>query len=109
MMVTPMQKISFRARSLFGGLVHDCRGLAATEFAVIVPLMLTMFFGLVEFSSGVAVDRKQTALKNLIVKAKAPGSAVTDEQLRKAVADVLGVERQCQLLGASESGTGSSS
>ncbi|MFL6818779.1 MAG: TadE/TadG family type IV pilus assembly protein [Bradyrhizobium sp.] len=39
---------------------HDCRAIAATEFAVIVPLMLVMFFGTVEFSSGVAVDRKLT-------------------------------------------------
>jgi|SRR5947209_4036504 Flp pilus assembly protein TadG len=41
-------------------LLTDCRGIAATEFAVIVPIMLVMFFGTVEFSSGVAVDRKVT-------------------------------------------------
>jgi Flp pilus assembly pilin Flp len=39
-------------------LVRDRRGNAAVEFAVIVPLMLVMFFGTIEFSSGVAVDRK---------------------------------------------------
>jgi Flp pilus assembly protein TadG len=38
----------------------DCRGIAATEFAMVVPLMLVMFFGTVEFSSGVAVNRKVT-------------------------------------------------
>lgn len=37
---------------------QDGRGLAATEFAVIVPIMLVMFFGTVEFSSAFAVDRK---------------------------------------------------
>jgi Flp pilus assembly protein TadG len=36
----------------------DDRGSAAVEFAVIVPLMLVMFFGTVEFSSAVAVNRK---------------------------------------------------
>src|SRR5215468_4716315 len=41
-------------------LVRDCNAVAATEFAVIVPLMLVMFFGTVEFSSGIAVDRKVT-------------------------------------------------
>src|ERR1700745_3266319 len=41
-------------------LSSDCRGLAAVEFVMIVPLMLVMFFGTVEFSSGVAVDRKVT-------------------------------------------------
>ena len=40
----------------------DRRGIAAIEFAVIVPLMLVMFFGTVEFSSGVAVDRKVTLM-----------------------------------------------
>ena len=40
---------------------NDCRGNAAIEFAMIVPLMLVMFFGTVEFSSGVAVDRKVDA------------------------------------------------
>jgi Flp pilus assembly protein TadG len=37
---------------------RDRRGVAAVEFAVIVPMMLVLFFGMVEFSSGVAVDRK---------------------------------------------------
>jgi Flp pilus assembly protein TadG len=40
----------------------DKRALAATEFAVIVPLMLVMFFGTVELSSGVAIDRKVTLI-----------------------------------------------
>jgi hypothetical protein len=47
-----------RTRRSIAELASDCRGLAATEFAFIVPLMLVMFFGTVEFSSGVAVDRK---------------------------------------------------
>ena len=34
------------------------RGNAAIEFAMIVPVVLTMFFGVVEFSSAVAVKRK---------------------------------------------------
>ena len=41
-------------------LARDRRGIAATEFVVIVPIMLVMFFGTVEFSSGIAVDRKVT-------------------------------------------------
>ena len=42
--------------------VADSAAIAATEFAVIVPLMLVMFFGTVEFSSAVAVDRKVTLM-----------------------------------------------
>ena len=40
----------------------DCRGLAATEFAMIVPLMLLMLFGTIEIANGVAVNRKVTLL-----------------------------------------------
>jgi len=38
----------------------DRAGAAATEFVVIVPMMLVLFFGTVELSNGVAVDRKVT-------------------------------------------------
>ena len=48
------RRVGLSARSLS----RDCRGIAATEFAVIVPIMLVMFFGTVELATGVAVDRK---------------------------------------------------
>ena len=60
MKATPMSTIWLRARLAATNLLHDHSGIAATEFAVIVPIMLVMFFGTVEFSSGVAVDRKVT-------------------------------------------------
>jgi Flp pilus assembly protein TadG len=49
-----------RARLSTLNLIRDRSGIAAIEFAMIVPIMLVMFFGTVEFSSGVAVDRKIT-------------------------------------------------
>jgi Flp pilus assembly protein TadG len=56
---------------------RDRSGLAATEFAVIVPIMLVMFFGVVEFSSGVAVDRKVTLVARTVsdLTSQAPSSA----------------------------------
>lgn len=51
-----------RARQYAVDMLADCRGIAATEFAVIVPIMLVLFFGTVEFSTGVAVDRKVTII-----------------------------------------------
>jgi hypothetical protein len=50
----PVWRIWLRARLTAASLIQDCRGIAATEFAVIVPIMLVMFFGTVEFSSGIA-------------------------------------------------------
>jgi Flp pilus assembly protein TadG len=55
-----MYPIFLRLRRAAAAMQADCRGIAATEFAVIVPVMLVMFFGTVEISSGVAVDRKVT-------------------------------------------------
>jgi Flp pilus assembly protein TadG len=57
-----MYPIWFRLRRRAAEMLADCRGVAATEFAFIVPLLLVMFFGTVEFSSGVAVDRKVTLM-----------------------------------------------
>ena len=53
-----------RIRRTAAKMLVDRSGIAATEFAVIVPVMLVMFFGTVEFSSGVAVDRKVTLMAN---------------------------------------------
>jgi Flp pilus assembly protein TadG len=39
-------------------LVQDCRGVAATEFAMILPIMLVLFFGTVEVGSLIAIQRK---------------------------------------------------
>jgi Flp pilus assembly protein TadG len=52
----------FRARHSVLKLIGDRNGVAAIEFAMIVPIMLVMFFGTVEFSSAVAVNRKVTLI-----------------------------------------------
>jgi Flp pilus assembly protein TadG len=60
--MTSISNIWLAARRKARALARDSKGIAATEFAVIVPIMLVMFFGTVEFSSGVAVDRKVTLI-----------------------------------------------
>jgi Flp pilus assembly protein TadG len=55
---TLMSQIWLRLRRSVADMLGDRSGIAATEFAVIVPVMLVAFFGTVEISSGVAVDRK---------------------------------------------------
>ncbi len=41
-------------------LMSDNRGVSAVEFALILPLMLALYFGSVEISQGIAADRKVT-------------------------------------------------
>jgi Flp pilus assembly protein TadG len=72
-------------------LCRDRRGIAATEFAVIVPMMLVMFFGTVEFSSGVAVDRKVTLMARTLSDLTSQNISVTDIQLTNFFAAATGI------------------
>jgi Flp pilus assembly protein TadG len=73
-----MSKMWLHARRSAGGLLKDRSGIAATEFAVIVPIMLVMFFGTVEFSSAVAIDRKITLMARTLANLTSQGQSVND-------------------------------
>jgi Flp pilus assembly protein TadG len=47
-------------RRRFGGLANDERGVSAVEFAMLLPLMLSLYLGAVEVSQGIGADRKVT-------------------------------------------------
>ncbi|EJN14933.1 Flp pilus assembly protein TadG [Bradyrhizobium sp. YR681] len=69
----------------------DGRGLAATEFAVIVPLMLVMFFGTVEFSSAVAIDRKVTLMARTLSDLTSQSTSVGDTDMTNFFAASTGI------------------
>jgi Flp pilus assembly protein TadG len=73
-----MSKMWLRVRRSAGGLLKDRSGIAAVEFAVIVPMMLVMFFGTVEFSSAVAIDRKVTLMARTLANLTSQGQSVND-------------------------------
>ncbi|MEK9283125.1 MULTISPECIES: TadE/TadG family type IV pilus assembly protein [unclassified Bradyrhizobium] len=64
--------------------VADRRALAATEFAVIVPLMLVMFFGTVEFSSAIAIDRKVTLIARTLSDLTSQSTTLADTDMQNA-------------------------
>lgn len=72
-------------------LVRDKRGFAAVEFAMIVPLMLVMFFGTVEFTSGVAVKRKVSMLTQSLADlvSRYPSVSDTDIANFNVIADAM--------------------
>ena len=72
-------------------MLADRSGIAATEFAVIVPLMLVMFFGTVEFSSGVAVDRKVTLMARTLSDLTSQSISVNDADLTNFFAASKGI------------------
>jgi Flp pilus assembly protein TadG len=70
-----------RLRGSATALLADRSGIAATEFAVILPIMLVMFFGTVELSSGVAVDRKVTLMARTLSDLTSQSTSVADSDL----------------------------
>lgn len=78
----PIRKLWHRARLSAAALANDRHGVAAIEFAMLVPIMLVLFFGTVEFSSGVAVNRKVTLMARTFSDLTSQNAAVTTGQLQ---------------------------
>ena len=74
-------KMWFRARRSIPALIGDRSAVAALEFALIVPIMLVMFFGTVEMSSGVAVDRKVTLVARTLSDLTSQSTSVADTDM----------------------------
>jgi Flp pilus assembly protein TadG len=68
-------------KSRFAALWRDRSGVAATEFAMVLPIMLVAFFGTVEFCSGVAVDRKVTIMARTLSDLTSQNTSVVDTQI----------------------------
>jgi Flp pilus assembly protein TadG len=73
-MVNLVKQMRVRLRGVVEGLGGDCAGVAAVEFALLLPLMLTLYFGSVEFGDALTIDRKVThvtsSLADLVTQAK---------------------------------------
>src|SRR5882757_9647639 len=72
---------------------RDQRGVSAVEFAMVLPLMLTLYLGAVEVSSGVAIDRKVTltarTVADLASQVKSIDTNTDMQNILKASAQVI--------------------
>lgn len=66
---------------------RDERGVAAVEFALLVPIMVSLFVGAVELSQAITVDRRITQIASSTADLVARESAITTAQLNN-VTDV---------------------
>jgi Flp pilus assembly protein TadG len=64
--------------------MRDTRGVAAVEFAVILPIVLVLFFGTIEVSTGVAVDRKVVILTRTLSDLISQATSVTGTDIDNA-------------------------
>jgi Flp pilus assembly protein TadG len=86
-----MSRLWCRARRSMTDLAADCRGIAATEFAVIAPVMLLTFFAIVELTAGVAIDRKVTMVARTLSDLVSQVPSVTDADLQNVFAASYGI------------------
>jgi Flp pilus assembly protein TadG len=77
----PMRTIWLRVRRRAFELRRNNSGVAAVEFAMIIPIMAALLIGTNEFSAGVAVDRKVTIMARTLSDLTSQNTSVTDTQL----------------------------
>jgi Flp pilus assembly protein TadG len=65
----------------FRRFARDQRGVSAVEFAILLPLMLTMYLGGVEISQAVSADRKTTLVAHTIGDLVAQASNVASSDV----------------------------
>jgi Flp pilus assembly protein TadG len=76
----PMSRIWLRMRRRVFELRGNNSGVAAVEFAMIIPVMAVLFIGTNEFSATVAVDRKVTLMARTLSDLTSQNTSVTDTQ-----------------------------
>jgi Flp pilus assembly protein TadG len=74
---TAISKLAIR----FARLIPDRRGVAAVEFALIAPLLLSMYFVTVEVALGIEANRKVGRVGSMVADLITQNSEVTPSQL----------------------------
>jgi len=83
------------SRRLIPGAVRrfwrDARGVSAIEFALIAPLMLLIYFGLVEFCQGYMANRRASHTASIVADLVAQSDATTTQDLTSvfAIGDMI--------------------
>jgi Flp pilus assembly protein TadG len=61
--------------------IADKRGVSAVEFAMLLPLMVTLYLGGVEVSSAIAIERKMTLVARTLGDLTAQATSVSEADL----------------------------
>jgi Flp pilus assembly protein TadG len=68
-----------------GGLARDEGGVSAVEFALLAPLMLTLYLGAVEVSQGIGADRKVTLTSRTICDLVSQVTSISNTDMTNAL------------------------
>lgn len=69
----------------------DERGIAAIEFAIIAPIMITMYFGLAEIASAISVDRRISHGTNVAGDLSTQQPEIMDADIEEVISAALRV------------------
>jgi Flp pilus assembly protein TadG len=72
-------------------LARDERGVSAVEFALLLPLMLTLYLGAVEISQGIAVDRKVTLAARTVADLASRPTTINNQYMTNSLNAALAV------------------
>jgi Flp pilus assembly protein TadG len=72
-------------RGRFGHLAKDERGVSAVEFAMLLPLMVTLYLGTVEVSQGIGVDRKVTLTARTVADLVSQVTSVSNNDMTNSL------------------------
>ena len=97
-----MKTFEFLARlsRRISSLRHDQRGVSAVEFAMLLPLMVTLYLGAVEISQGVGINRKVTLTARTVADLASQVSSINNSDmtnLLNAAASVVAPYSSSQL------------
>lgn len=73
-------------RQRLSGCARDERGVSAVEFALLLPLMVTLYLGGVEVSQGITIDRKVTLVARTVADLSSQVSSITNSDMSNILA-----------------------
>lgn len=68
-------------RHQFSALLRDAKGLAAVEFAMILPVMLVMFMGTIEVTNLLTADRRAQSVASTLCDLVARDDSITNAEM----------------------------
>jgi Flp pilus assembly protein TadG len=68
-------------KSLLRSFRRDQRGMSAVEFALLAPLMVTLYLSGAELSQAIGIDRKTTLVARAVADLVAQGTTITDAEM----------------------------
>jgi Flp pilus assembly protein TadG len=91
-MMTTMLALARRLTGPFARFAREQRGLAALEFSLLLPVMVTLYLGSYEVTTGVAVQRKVTLTAHALADLSSQFTSIADSDMSNilnAASDII--------------------